>query len=707
MIGICSMKKTLPKRYFSSIFIISFSVVYLLWGTGKFAPWKSPHFDLFLFISSAIFGCTLLYIQEESGKKIVWAWKGIVLVALILIYSFCCPHVESTWGRAAHELTVVFLVFLISFFLFHKYCESEEIRIFHKILWGLAALVLISSALHALALLHLEPSTYVTARKHTVSFAMDALNYALNAYFFFPLLVLMVAGIFFLNENVFRQLYIMPVVFIPSLAVALYQGYVNIQFLNFPFFYLNRVSGLGYDGNSFAFCLYLLFPFAILNIIIFQEPWKKLFFLLLAVVIVWCIFLSGSRTAFFGAVLFLCMLPWLCLWVRPDFPRKVRIYIIMIAVFPVLLAIGGTAFVVHRGGGSSLELLNRLFSSYKDFEKGGVQEVLRTSSRTHLWIQAYRLTMESPLSGWGPGGFQRNLDNVRFRNNEDPKYDYVDFAANGYLQFTSDMGIPWTSYWVALIMLPLWMVFRVRKKIRNQDERWAAAISFVTVCIMLLLLLTGPWIIVGLDVLWVFAVYLGFLAATGLKYGYVFDRRKIKWASVAFVFLLGMFLLRTYDHSFGFSGYKALQEKAWWPLRYDRNCYAVEDWSGKKCRWCGREAFLRIPIPREIPSNIVLNVLVCHPDITERPVTFRYGGKNGPEHTLRIHEATWKRLVIPVTEEYLAILRSPQKKDMLYFIVSLDVSRTWSPRKFGLSDDSRELGVAVVLPDRENSANGS
>jgi len=49
---------------------------------------------------------------------------------------------------------------------------------------------------------------------------------------------------------------------------------------------------------------------------------------------------------------------------------------------------------------------------------------------------------ESPVAGLGPGGYQRNLDNVRYRYAEDPKYRFVDIACNHYLQMAVELGIP-------------------------------------------------------------------------------------------------------------------------------------------------------------------------------------------------------------------------------------------------------------------------
>ena len=316
-----------------------------------------------------------------------------------------------------------------------------------------------------------------------------------------------------------------------------------------------------------------------------------------------------------------------------------------------------------------------------------------------MWLQAYRLTKESPIAGWGPGGFQRNLDNTRFKYGENPKLKYLDFADNYYLQLTSDIGIFVAFMNVFLILFPLWMTFRIRNNIENREEKWVVGIAFSTICIMMLLFITGPWTMVGLDALWVFVIILGFLFATGIRYGYTFDAAKMKWASVIFICFMGMFFLRTYDHTFGLCGYKAMQDAEWWPLKYEKNCYAIEYWDGKKFRWCGKDAFLRVPIRKAVPDKVKLKFLIQHPDIETRPVIFKYGGKEGVTHEMVIKEISWKTIEISITGDYLYEFRPPNKPAQKYCVVSLDVSRTWIPKEFGINNDTRELGVAVVIPD--------
>ena len=326
--------------------------------------------------------------------------------------------------------------------MFYKNTHSKKVRVFQFILMAYVLLVTLSALMHCFSLQQLDPSIYVTVRKYTVSFALNTLDLLLNAYFFFPLLFLLTAQLFVSDFFLYKRLYLLPIILIPSLAIAIYQAYVSMDFLNVPFFVrLKRVSGLGYDANSFAFTLYLIFPLTVLNVILSQGCRKKLGFSFLAAILMWCLFLSGSRTAFLGVIFFLMILPWIWVWASENLSKNRRGFLIWCPfLFAISIGAIGAIFLQMNLHPSST-MGKRLLSSYHDFKRGGIKRIIDKSSRSHLWLQAYRLTKESPISGWGPGGFQRNLDNTRFKYGENPKLKFLDNANNYYLQMTSELGL--------------------------------------------------------------------------------------------------------------------------------------------------------------------------------------------------------------------------------------------------------------------------
>ena len=679
----------------STFFLTAFLFIYLLWSAGKFSPWHHPHFDLLLLVFSAFFGLAL--IPSGTGKIIMPALSASFTL-MMLVYALLFPETIVNLPLC-YKLLITIPVFSLTFHIAHRNTSSKEMKTFQGILIGYCLLITFSSLMHCFSLQQLDPSYYVTVKKHTVDFAVNMLDLLLNNYLFFPLLLLLTTQVFIADYGLYKRLYWVPLVLIPSFAVAIYQAYGNIEFLNAPFFArLNRVSGLGYDSNSFAISLYLAFPLTILSIILAKDGWKKLIFVLLAVLLIWCLFLSGSRTAFLGIILFLMLLPWVWIWAQKNLSRNRRCFLFSVPfLFAVTLCVLGTVSL-KMNYFSSLTLGKRLLSSYHDFKTGGINKILDKSSRSHLWVQAYRLTKESPISGWGPGGFQRNLDNTRFKYGEDPKIQYIDFASNQYLQLTSDLGITGLSMSMLIILLPLWMVFRIHRRIKILNERWAVGISFSAIFIMLFLFISGPWIMVGLDNLFVFIIILSFLIAAAVKHGFNFKYFG-KLAILAFIFFVGMFILRTYDHTFGNYGYRKIQDTEWWPLKYEKHCFAVENWDGEKFRWCGKDAFLRIPIKREIPEKIEIQFFINHPDIGTAPVTFEYGGKHGVTNMLVITDISWKTIEIHITDNYIYEFKPPKRSVQKYLVVSLNISRTWIPKEFGINNDTRELGVAVKIPE--------
>ena len=64
-----------------------------------------------------------------------------------------------------------------------------------------------------------------------------------------------------------------------------------------------------------------------------------------------------------------------------------------------------------------------------------------------------------------------------------------------------------------------------------------------------------------------------------------------------------------------------------------------------------------------------------------------------------MNDKSWKIVEIPVTMDYIFEFRGLNKLRKRYFVVSLNVSRTWIPKEWDVNEDKRELGVAVLIPN--------
>ena len=140
---------------------------------------------------------------------------------------------------------------------------------------------------------------------------------------------------------------------------------------------------------------------------------------------------------------------------------------------------------------------------------------------------------------------------------------------------SSEMGLPGVVLNILLHVIPLWMVFRVRRRILSQEDRLAVGIVFTTVCIMMLLYITGPHTM-AVSVLWILVVMLSYLFATAIRYDYSFRAVRMKPFVIFLMLLSLLFFIRTYDNVFGREGYTARQLADWWPYRYEQNCYLDE-----------------------------------------------------------------------------------------------------------------------------------
>lgn len=92
--------------------------------------------------------------------------------------------------------------------------------------------------------------------------------------------------------------------------------------------------------------------------------------------------------------------------------------------------------------------------------------------------------------------------------------------------------------------------------------------------------------------------------------------------------------------------------------------------------------------------------MLGHPDIQTNPVTVHYGGKGGVRQDILVTDHSPQTVELPVTQDHILTVKIPhtsEQKD--FFVVAFDVSRTWIPKEWDVNNDSRELGIAVFIPE--------
>ena len=613
---------------------------------------------------------------------------------LFLFYSLLFLSFPLVFNRFNLFVLALLLLIIIKFIL-PGHGNAREIKIFQYILIIYGFWIIIASAIHYVALRSLDPFTYITINTQNALWGLWTLKDTAIIYLMFPLLFLTALHLFMANHEKEKMLFILPVLIIPSLVLALYQGMVDIAFLNHPYFIdLHRVSGLDTDANGFGISLVLLFALCVMAILVSRYRWKKLFFILLAVILLWCMLLSGSLTGLAGVIIFAAVLPWVLAWASNTELKK-RHFIMLLG--PVIIVM----MIVILPAGKKISpfpvVTERLSDAYVDFHKGGIEKIAKKSSRSKLGLQAYRLTKLSPLSGWAPGGYYRNARNMWYRSRS-TYYIPPDNANNHYLQMSSELGLAGLSFNILLHLFPLWMVFCIQKKIQDRDERLLIGIAALTVVIILFLFITGPHTM-AMSVLWILVVLLAVLFVTALKYGYTIRPFTIRFLFGSIALLSVLFFYGTYENAFGQNGYILRQQADWWPYQYMKNCYPEERIQEGKLRWCRKDAVLQIPLFKTMAERITLKICAYHPEIGSNPVIVKYGGKQGAVNEIVLKDQSWQTIDIPLSKDNIFVFNNPYGDIINYFILSLDVSRTWVPQKWGVSDDTRELGVAALIPD--------
>lgn len=529
---------------------------------------------------------------------------GVVYIFLTALFLWVPIQFSGSFPILVQALSIYVLAALLTIRYYLSLDKAE--RRLNLLSYGMilyALWVLISTGMHFLALNSLESETYLSTlnveQLNTDNYwALWTLFHTAQIYLFFLSLFIVSIVIFRSTEDGWIKLTWIPIIFIPCLLVALYQFYIDISFLN------NRphrdwLGGLGTDLSAFRSSLFLIFPLCVLTIINAQSWWKKILYASLAVVIVWLARLSDSRVFVLGMIIFISMIPLIGVWVhgvRSCMGRR-YLYIMLVGMLVLTLLMG---IAVLKKDSSVLVLLERRSQGALTNALHGnlIEEI---SDRVEMWYQAWRLIKLSPIAGWGPGGFLRNVDRIRFVNG-DPFVE-IQYAPSLYLDRGTDLGLLGLGGVLFLYIVPLSMFFNIRKRVQIQEERWAVGIIFTTLTLMLLLFNAGPHTNFP-EVQWIYLLYLGFLISVALKYGYkIYTIKNLGWG-VGALFLTALFIAGTYTTTFGSKGYKTIYNSVLKPYQsiygyyYD---YHGEDWAGEKAQWITKNTVNTV----QASSNII------------------------------------------------------------------------------------------------------
>jgi O-antigen ligase len=566
---------------------------------------------------------------------------------------------------------------------------------------GYAALIMVVFAMHLIALTNMPVTAKLNVAGISASEWIRENRRFATFYLYFP--VLLILQYLLLRTIEFRQVArVLAMVAVLSIGVIYYQGLVDSAFLNHWQPWTGRVGGLATDPNAFALTAFLLIPMLIVALVLEREPGWRVFLFIVATLTLGGMIFAANRTAAGGIVLLVIVSPAIVAVARRNCKRRLRIGLF---VAPFLIALGIIAMMNFMG--ENLEnyglLGKRLAATWEKIAAEGLGAILfQNEARGALWGIGWALLWKAPLGGWGPGGFYREYPNELFRQTGEI-HSAFDSVLNHYLMIAGDLGLTALALNLLLIVIP--MVLGVRSLWRTEDSRQRIVIAILvgTNIVFMLLISTIPPAYFP-DVLWLWTAQLALLIVSAERTGitrmiYIPATQCRALTGVVAVALFVMVTVGAYQTSIGANGYRARLYAGWWPYRVDRNCYHVEHWPEGKGRWCGEDARLQLRIDPQQTGTLRIQLRAGNPDIAKHPLTVWYGGKEGARTELTISDHQWKDVIVPLDSEHVLEAQGKMTDETEKLVILfLKVSRTWVPKEWGINNDQRELGVAVLLP---------
>lgn len=646
----------------------------------------------------------------ERSKAVIY----FLLTAVFLLTFGPFNSAFITFHLQWHIITFTASTLLLIFLFYYKgIFLNREPNLWIILCMVYAGFILAIYLFHRMAI-HSIPDTFNVnvAGVKAVSWQQENTKFTIFYLFFPALFLLQYTLLKKLDTNVFIRFFALAITI--SLAILFYQSYVDITFFNNLYWALGRqtVGGLSTDPNAYAMTAFLLLPLFIFGVFFESRKTIKAFYLTLIISLLIGMIFSGSRTGLGGVFLLAVSLPMILAIAYKQWPRHLRLILFISPLIFMILTYLILPFIMNQVHSMDTGVLTqRLVTTWDKFEEGGLARVFfppkeatyiytYEESRGRHFLIAWALLLKAPLAGWGPGGFYREFPNMLYIQSGEIRHAH-DSALNHYLMIGGDLGLPVLIFNLILIISPLIIAVFILRKLSDIKQRFIIAILLVANIIFLIMINTIPPSYFP-DLIWVWTAQLAYIVIVGEKNGISFKIISKNWRNIFYFLATIAFLLvvlGSYRTTFGQNGYKARQQADWWPFKYEKNCYAIEKWKEGVARWCNKDAALQIPITKALPAKIKLTFIAHHPDIQLKPVTVKYGGKAGVVHEVVLKEHSWKTIEIPVTMDYIYEIVAPNKSLKRYFVLSLDVSRTWIPKEWDVNDDTRELGLAVLIPN--------
>jgi len=510
-----------------------------------------------------------------------------------------------------------------------------------------------------------------------------------------------------------------------SSGVFFYQYFFNPYFGSFKHWVNSgRFNATFTDPNSLGAYAILLFPIFMVLIICFKKWYAKLLLCVSFIPFLMITLFSGSRSALVGICL--ALLIFLVLGIAKilkkieHFPkRKKLIVLIAVLILCVVIAASLFSFIKLDSKIKSVVLetsqVERSVATFKTavhyYKSAGFIESLKSISnyRYIFWGQAVEMTKDYPLTGVGQGSYILELPNYLVKNRTGYLTDGklgVDYAGNYYLQVLSELGLPGfilILFIFYLIIKKVFIYFRKRSYMgKSSVDDWILVGLFISFITFLLAQFFGPhtnfteiqftfWLVIGL--------MLTYIKIKDLDAGdksYILEDNKIAKKEIKIKFdLAGKISLAViiviFTTSFFVSSattlsinvqqnlYDKKQNFKGWENKY--GFYNEEVLEGKKIRWIGIDAS---EVMDKDGSVMIIPMRDGNPAGHKIPTFVRIYVDNILVKVVMLRRGLWYDVKFNIPD----VARDK-------FTLTISVSRSWIPKKLGINNDTRELGIMV------------
>lgn len=471
---------------------------------------------------------------------------------------------------------------------------------------------------------------------------------------------------------------------------------------------LKQINATFKDPNAFGAVLAGLGPFFLGAAFAFAKG-RRVFFAGVFILAL-CVFpFIGVRSALlgFGAAVLAGIVFWLFdpgrrgptaaagdgdkMTVRKNPSRRTAAWIAAGAL--VLLA---SALVLGLFSGS--RLFQRVRSSLGRATAGrGIVDL--SPERYFLWREAARMTGDYPLTGVGVGAYIIEVPNYYRRDKTSYPEGFegwrrVDSAENYFLQAAAEMGLPG----LAAVVVLFWAVGReagrgLRKRARLGRDRfllYGAAAGLISLGVNMLF----HSYLASFEAQFVFWILAAWVVAAGrgedegedgMRGGGRHLSKRRAW-NAALVLGLAAYAVATAWAQF--HSLSLADRTREFGLEQGFGLYQAETADdGRTFHWTRKEAGVSVEVTGPVIS---IPLRASHPDIAAGPVRVEiFLVKDMFQSVVRLREITLRDSGWATVEARVAERLGQE------VLVLVKASRTWSPRRSGVSADPRELGVAL------------